>query len=75
MPSRRSILKSAAALSAAPFAPKVVFAAGSRPVAGMAALYDGRHAEARIFRLRAAQWDVPIHGTPDGDITDTRANF
>lgn len=70
MPTRRNILQSAAALSAAPLAPNVVFAKGAGAAAQMGVLYDHRHREARAFRARAAQLHAPIHGTPDGDITD-----
>lgn len=75
MPTRRTILQSAAALTAAPLTPGVVFAGGTRPAAHMGVLYDHRHREARAFRLRAAQWDAPIAGTQDGDITDLWQNY
>lgn len=75
MPTRRTILQSAAALSAAPLASGVVFADGARPRAHLSVLYDHRYREARAFRFRAAQWDAPIAGTLDGDITDLWQNF
>lgn len=74
MPTRRTILQSAAVLSAAPLAPKVVFADGTRPAANMGVIYDHRHREARTFRRRAAQWDAAIRGTLDGDITEIWQN-
>lgn len=70
MPTRRTILQSAAALSAAPLAPRVVFADGAKRADHLSVLYDHRHAAARIFRLRAAGWEAPVHGIRDGDITD-----
>ena len=74
VPTRRTVLQSAVAFSAAPIAPGIVFAGGNRSAADMGILYDHRYQEARAFRLRAAQWDVPITGTLDGDITDFYQN-
>lgn len=74
MPTRRTILQSAAALSAVPLTPSVVYGGGSKPAADIAVLYDHRHLAARGFRLRAAQWHIPIHGM-HGDITDLWQNF
>lgn len=73
MPTRRTILQSAAALSAVPLAPSVVYGSGTKPAPDIAVLYDHRHAAARGFRLRAAQWHVPVHGM-HGDITDLWQN-
>jgi len=75
VPTRRTVIQSAAALSAAPLAPGFVFAGSAGDAAGINVFYDHRHAEARAFRLRAAQWDVPIAGTLDGDITDFWQNY
>jgi hypothetical protein len=51
-----------------------MYGSGTRPAAGIAVLYDHRHPAARGFRLRAAQWHVPIHGM-HGDITDLWQNY
>jgi hypothetical protein len=69
VPSRRSILKSAAALSAAPLAPKIVFADGADPVALDALIIDARRREARAFGLRAREWGAPLREI-EGDITN-----
>jgi hypothetical protein len=69
VPTRRRVLQSAAVLSAAPLAPKVVFADATGPAAHLAAFIDQRHQASRIFRLRASQWEAPVLETPDGDIT------
>jgi hypothetical protein len=69
VPTRRTILKSAAALSAAPLAPKIVFADGRDPAVLDALVIDARHAEARAFGRRASEWGAPLR-TIDGDITD-----
>lgn len=50
-----------------------MYGSGTRPAAGISVLYDHRHAAARGFRLRAAQWHVPVHGM-HGDITDLWQN-
>lgn len=75
MPTRRTVLQSAAALSAAPLAPNVVFAGSDRAAAQMSVLYDHRHREARDFRFRAAHLHAPISGTLDGDITELWQNY
>jgi len=75
VPTRRTVLQSAAALSAAPLASGVAFADGARPVAHLSVLYDHRHQAARAFSLRAARWDAPIAGTLDGDITELWQNY
>jgi hypothetical protein len=69
VPTRRTILKSAAVLSASPLAPKIVFADGQAPAVLDALVIDSRHAEARAFGLRAGRWGAPLR-TIDGDITD-----
>ena len=69
MPTRRSILKSAAVLSATPLAPRVVFADGSEPTALDALVVDSRHSDARAFGVRASQWGAPLREI-EGDITD-----
>jgi hypothetical protein len=67
---RRTLLQSVVAIAGSPLAPGVIYAGGVGVAAQMGVLYDHRHREARVFRLRAAQLNAPIHGTPDGDITD-----
>lgn len=70
MPTRRKFLESAAAVSAAPFAAEGVLAEGTRAAAQMGVLYDHRHESARAFRRRATHLHAPIHGTPNGDVTE-----
>lgn len=73
MPTRRTILKSAAALSAAPLAPRIVFADGQAPAVLDALVIDSRHPESRAFGLRASDWGAPLRKM-DGDITDLWIN-
>lgn len=70
VPTRRTLLRSAAALSAAPFAPRVVFGAGAKAAANIEVVSDIRHSAARSFNLRAAYLDTPIAPLRDGDITE-----
>ena len=69
MPTRRSFLESAVAVSAAPLAPGVVFADGKGAAMPMGAIFDARHRDARVFGLRAEQLGVPVRAI-EGDITD-----
>jgi hypothetical protein len=69
VPTRRTVLKSAAALSATPLAPRIVFADGQAPAVLDALVIDSRHTEARAFGLRASEWGAPLRKI-QGDITD-----
>jgi hypothetical protein len=69
VPTRRKFLESAAVVSAAPLAPKVVFANGTQRAMPMCAIFDSRHPGARMFGLRAEHLGVPIRAI-QGDITD-----
>lgn len=69
MPTRRTILKSAAVLSATPLAAKSVFAEGGLPISLDAVVIDSRHIEARSFGASAGHWGAPLREI-EGDITD-----
>jgi hypothetical protein len=69
VPTRRNFLQSAAVVSAAPLAPKVVFADGSQQAVNIGVVYDSRHIDARAFALRAEQWGAPLRRI-EGDITE-----
>lgn len=69
MPTRRTILRSAAALTASPLAPKIVFADGAEPAVLDAVVIDTRYREAREFGLRAGEWGAPLREI-EGDITE-----
>ena len=69
MPTRRNFLESAAVITAAPLAPRLVFADGSRRAANIGVVHDARYREARTFGLRAGQWSAPVRAI-EGDITD-----
>ena len=69
MPTRRSILQTAVAVAGAPLAPGVVFAGNTQAAANIEVLADIRYPEVRMFNLRAANLNVPISPTRDGDIT------
>ena len=73
VPTRRKFLESAAVVSAAPLAPKVVFADGTERAAHLGVIYDSRFREARIFGLRAEQWGAPVRSI-EADITDLWQN-
>ena len=73
MPTRRTILKSAAALSASPLAAKSVFADGGLPISFDAVVIDSRHLDSRNFGVNAGHWGAPLREI-DGDITDLWRN-
>jgi hypothetical protein len=63
MTDRRVFLKSAAVLSAAPFAARAAFATPGARTRFDAFVFDTRHAAAERFAARATQLQVPIRGT------------
>ena len=69
VPTRRSILESAAVLSATSVAPRAIFAADATRSDPMGVIYDSRHVEARSFGGRANHLGLPVHAI-EGDITD-----
>lgn len=73
VPTRRTILQSAAVLSASPLAAKTVFADGAEPAALDALVIDTRYREAREFGLRAGEWGAPVREI-EGDITNLWSN-
>ena len=69
VPTRRSLLQSAAVLSATSVAPRVIFAADPVRSERMSVIYDSRRGESRSFGGRASHLDFPTHAI-EGDITD-----
>lgn len=69
MPTRRTFLQSAAAVSAAPLAPGAVFARLGAPPAEVGVVFDRRHAPACALGRQAAQRSAAVSSIA-GDITD-----
>ena len=68
MPTRRSILQSAAVLSATSVAPKFVFADDIAQSGHIGVIYDSRHLESRTFGSHAGHLGFLTHAI-EGDIT------
>ena len=76
MPTRRSILQSAAVLSATSVAPKVVFADDIAQSGHIGVIYDSRHLESRTFGGRASRLGFLTHaieGDHNGFLADGTA--
>lgn len=69
MPTRRTILQSAAVLSATSVAPGVVLADAAARFEPIGVVYDSHHAESQAFGARASHLGCRTHAI-EGDITD-----